>query len=369
MKRGIFLGLILLLLIPPTTTASATEYIRLTGAIKSNLAAPQATTTIQIRLKGQFGDQILDTAMVYRDGGTYSMVVPKNTPVEIMVSSSERSSYSHWRMSTAFKQDSTLNINVPQAMIKISGRMVDAQSKPLTNAFVQISESPMDDFQISSDGTFWNGIGQSQSTQVDAYGNFALYSYPTQQFKYKRTLTLQEGYQGFKWISTNFIVDGPIQFVVCIPTNFGASLSLPPYCTQDQIAKAAAEGTSAATEANRKEQTISASPLITGSLPITTTGVSIQVKSTSNLPVFAYNSTDNVCVLENGMIKTKTSGRCVIALSQEGNSEFKPASNLILDFNIAGTTKKTTITCVKGKLTKKVTGTKPKCPSGYKVKK
>ena len=30
---------------------------------------------------------------------------------------------------------------------------------------------------------------------------------------------------------------------------------------------------------------------------------------------------------------------------------------------------KTTITCVKGKLTKKVTAVKPKCPSGYKVKK
>jgi hypothetical protein len=31
-------------------------------------------------------------------------------------------------------------------------------------------------------------------------------------------------------------------------------------------------------------------------------------------------------------------------------------------------TKKTTITCVKGKLTKKVTAVKPKCPSGYKKK-
>jgi hypothetical protein len=33
------------------------------------------------------------------------------------------------------------------------------------------------------------------------------------------------------------------------------------------------------------------------------------------------------------------------------------------------TLKKTTITCVKGKLTKKVTAVKPKCPSGYKLKK
>ncbi|CAB4597013.1 unannotated protein [freshwater metagenome] len=30
--------------------------------------------------------------------------------------------------------------------------------------------------------------------------------------------------------------------------------------------------------------------------------------------------------------------------------------------------KKTTITCVKGKLTKKVTGIKPTCPKGYKKK-
>jgi secreted trypsin-like serine protease len=35
----------------------------------------------------------------------------------------------------------------------------------------------------------------------------------------------------------------------------------------------------------------------------------------------------------------------------------------------AATSKKTTITCIKGKLTKKVTATKPKCPTGYKVKK
>jgi hypothetical protein len=35
----------------------------------------------------------------------------------------------------------------------------------------------------------------------------------------------------------------------------------------------------------------------------------------------------------------------------------------------AAAAKKTTITCLKGKISKKVTGIKPKCPSGYKVKK
>ena len=35
---------------------------------------------------------------------------------------------------------------------------------------------------------------------------------------------------------------------------------------------------------------------------------------------------------------------------------------------VAITIKKTTITCIKGKVTKKVTAVKPKCPSGYKKK-
>ena len=35
----------------------------------------------------------------------------------------------------------------------------------------------------------------------------------------------------------------------------------------------------------------------------------------------------------------------------------------------AAASKKSTITCIKGKLTKKVTAVNPKCPSGYKVKK
>ena len=35
----------------------------------------------------------------------------------------------------------------------------------------------------------------------------------------------------------------------------------------------------------------------------------------------------------------------------------------------AASTKKTTITCIKGKMTKKVTSLKPKCPTGYKLKK
>ena len=121
-------------------------------------------------------------------------------------------------------------------------------------------------------------------------------------------------------------------------------------------------------DASRREQAISVSPRLSGSVSLTLNGLAIKVSSTSNLSVFAYNSTNNVCEFANGLIKTKTSGRCVIAFSQEGNSEYKPATNFILDFSIVSAAKKTTITCVKGKLTKKVTAVKPVCPAGYKKK-
>jgi hypothetical protein len=60
----------------------------------------------------------------------------------------------------------------------------------------------------------------------------------------------------------------------------------------------------------------------------------------------------------------------VITANQMSVTELKAKQEVVA--KAAGTkvaSKKTAITCVKGKLTKKVTAVKPKCPSGYKVKK
>ena len=58
----------------------------------------------------------------------------------------------------------------------------------------------------------------------------------------------------------------------------------------------------------------------------------------------------------------------VLALKLEAESLIK--SQISVDKAKAkSATKKTTITCVKGKTTKKVKAIKPKCPTGYKLKK
>ena len=64
--------------------------------------------------------------------------------------------------------------------------------------------------------------------------------------------------------------------------------------------------------------------------------------------------------------------RVAAELKTKQEAEAKAASELKAKQEAdakAAAMKKTTITCVKGKLTKKVTSVKPKCPAGYKVKK
>jgi hypothetical protein len=70
--------------------------------------------------------------------------------------------------------------------------------------------------------------------------------------------------------------------------------------------------------------------------------------------------------------KSDAESRAAAELKSRREAEAKTASELKAkqeaEAKVAAT-KKTTILCVKGKLTKKVTAVKPKCPSGYKVKK
>ena len=64
-----------------------------------------------------------------------------------------------------------------------------------------------------------------------------------------------------------------------------------------------------------------------------------------------------------------TADKAAAELKAKQEAEAKAeAARILAIAKAAATNKKTTITCVKGKLTKKVTAVKPKCPSGYKKK-
>ncbi|MBI3430395.1 MAG: serine protease [Actinobacteria bacterium] len=90
------------------------------------------------------------------------------------------------------------------------------------------------------------------------------------------------------------------------------------------------------------------------------------ISATSALPVTAVSKTEKICLVSEAELILVAPGRCLVSMSQDGNSEFLAAPVKIMIITItAATAKKVTIVCVKGKLVKKVTAVKPLCPSGY----
>ena len=114
--------------------------------------------------------------------------------------------------------------------------------------------------------------------------------------------------------------------------------------------------------------------------PVTTTDIATKsltltaTASSGGLVTYSTTSPNN-CSISGSTLNLLKAGNCVITASQVGTATFAPVS-ASATITLTGTvvtpkpvvTKKT-IVCVKGKTTKKVTGTNPKCPKGYKVKK
>ena len=126
-------------------------------------------------------------------------------------------------------------------------------------------------------------------------------------------------------------------------------------------------------EVTRDPQTISFSPVTTAD--IATKSLTLTATASSGGAVtYASTSTEN-CTISGSILNLLKPGNCVINASQVGTSTFAPitASATITLTGAAVTPKPVvnnkTIVCVKGKTTKKVSGTNPKCPKGYKVKK
>jgi hypothetical protein len=96
--------------------------------------------------------------------------------------------------------------------------------------------------------------------------------------------------------------------------------------------------------------------------------------------------TPSICEAGGYVLKIAKSGTCTLTYQTEGNSQFLPSDKYtqnieILSDNLPSlipapvpvvsatpSPTKKTITCVKGNKSKKVSGTNPKCPKGYKVK-
>jgi len=126
-------------------------------------------------------------------------------------------------------------------------------------------------------------------------------------------------------------------------------------------------------EVVRDPQTITFTPAATVDVATKSLAL-VATASSGGVVTFSTTSTDS-CSISGSTLNLLKSGNCVVTASQAGTPTLAPIS-ATATIALTGTvvtpkpvvTKKT-IVCVKGKTTKKVSGTNPKCPKGYKLKK
>ncbi len=110
-------------------------------------------------------------------------------------------------------------------------------------------------------------------------------------------------------------------------------------------------------------------PNLKESYTLSQSNFELSLKSSAGLPVRFESGTDFSCSVIGDRIVFNDTGECMIFASQAGDEDTNMAITKDFTFWILeNPKKKTTITCVKGKLTKKVTAISPKCPAGYKKK-
>ena len=87
--------------------------------------------------------------------------------------------------------------------------------------------------------------------------------------------------------------------------------------------------------------------------------------------VVTYSTTSaGICSINGSTLNLLMSGNCAVTATQAGTSTLAPASaSANITLTATEVAAKKTISCVKGSKTVKKTGTSPKCPAGYKLKK
>jgi hypothetical protein len=160
--------------------------------------------------------------------------------------------------------------------------------------------------------------------------------------------------------------------LVCIAAGFfvqivGGGTCTLTYQSEATTAYVASDLYNVSFEVVRDAQTISFTPPATANISAKTLALSA---TASGGGVITYQTTSTgICSITGSTLNLLKGGNCAITATQAGSATLVPisASATVMIAGSVAPTKKT-ITCVKGKKTQKVSGTNPKCPKGYKVK-
>jgi hypothetical protein len=102
---------------------------------------------------------------------------------------------------------------------------------------------------------------------------------------------------------------------------------------------------------------------------VTDKTINLTATSSSGNPVTYTSTPINSCTVSGSVLNLLLAGNCSVTATQAGTSTLAPVSaTASITLTGKAVVVKKTITCMKGKTTKKVNGIIPKCPIGYMKK-
>lgn len=347
---GLFLAIPMLL--ASISPSNAVEYVRVSGIVVNDSGLPISSLSI-----GFWSNENLSGAPISLSevkSGNYSAIVPKSESLGIALMFTSGDFFAGWKTARIFESDSSFDLYIPTPF-QIVGQVSDAKGESLGKVNVRLDDSndPFDSYAISKDNLNWKGYVQRHTAISDDKGNFRVYSYSTNLIKYNRKLGVVSPTNAFTyWESSGFLVSSDISLTICIPINFGASLTLEKNCMEDKTAY----------ELRIRKEKIE---LAKKDLILVMEDYQKLMNRITNLQTkYPFEKT-----LSDTKVKLSK-----VTLVEGADFTFTRVYfknlNVQLDKSeiLWAKTQKTSISCVKGKLIKKVTGIKPKCPTGYTKK-
>jgi hypothetical protein len=159
---------------------------------------------------------------------------------------------------------------------------------------------------------------------------------------------------------------------VCIASGFYVQIVGGGTCTLTYQSEAttsylASDLYSVSFEVSRDPQTLAFSP--TTNVNLSSRSLTLAATASSGAGVIFSTTTPTICSISGSTLNLLRAGNCAVTATQGGTATFAPVS-ATANIVIAGSpvVARKTITCVKGKSTKRVSGVNPKFPKGFKIK-
>ena len=183
-----------------------------------------------------------------------------------------------------------------------------------------------------------------------------------------KSLTLPQVYSA----AEGYVLPKTTTPAICVPVGFTVRLISGGICTLTY--ETAATSTYLASDVYQQTFEIARDPqTITFTLPstanVSSRSITLAATASGGAAIAYSTASTGICSITGSTLNLLGNGNCAVTATQAGTSTLAPASaTATVVLSGAAVSNRKTITCVKGKSTKKVSGVNPKCPKGFKIK-